>query len=87
MAGCIEPFSPAIARGGGSWLRDADGHRCLNLQGGYSTPLYEAAFKSCLRVERLAHADSAAPRCEVLWISPHAADQPGNFPRFDTNLS
>lgn len=54
---------------------------------GCLTLLCEAAIQGWLRVERLAHPDSAAPRREVLGISPHAAGRLGSLLRFDTNVS
>ena len=39
---------------------------------GYPAPLYEEALADWRRVERLAHADGARERTEVLWINPAA---------------
>lgn len=49
---------------------------------GYSTPLYEDALQGWRRVERIAHADSAGQRREVLWISPRATERLGGILQF-----
>lgn len=40
---------------------------------GYPSPLYGDALKGWRRVERMAYADGARKRQEVLWINPRAA--------------
>lgn len=40
---------------------------------GYPSPLYDGALPDWRRVERMALADGARERTEVLWINPHCA--------------
>jgi len=40
---------------------------------GYPAPLYDAALEGWRREEKMAHADGAAERTEVLWINPACA--------------
>ena len=56
-------------------LQSVNGVRGMVVLSGYSTPLYEAALAGWRRVERIAHADSAQQRREVLWISARAAER------------
>ena len=41
---------------------------------GYPSPIYDAALRGWHRLERLALADGARPRTEVLWLNPRAWD-------------
>lgn len=50
---------------------------------GYPSPIYDEALPGWKRVERPALADGAAPRTEVLWINPAAAERLGNGPLFE----
>ena len=40
---------------------------------GYPAPLYDQALEGWRRIERLAHADGARERTEVLWLNPACA--------------
>ncbi|WP_421849789.1 DNA adenine methylase [Oricola sp.] len=50
-----------------------DGLAGMVVLSGYPHPLYDAALAGWRRVERLAHADGARERTEVLWINPACA--------------
>lgn len=41
---------------------------------GYASPLYDELYRDWQRVERVALADGARARVEVLWLSPRCAD-------------
>lgn len=49
------------------------GLRGMVLLSGYPAPMYDAALRGWLRVERHALADGARARTEVLWLNPRAA--------------
>lgn len=49
------------------------GMRGMIVLSGYPHPLYDAALAGWERVERVAMADGARPRTEVLWINPAAS--------------
>lgn len=63
---------------------DHDGHVALlevllSLNGmvavsGYATPLYDDALAGWKRLTKLAYADGAAPRTEVIWLNPALND-------------
>lgn len=72
---------------------DHDGHvalleTLLGLEGmvalsGYATDLYDDALVGWERIERPAYADGAAPRTEVLWLSPSLREALGHGPLFE----
>ena len=48
------------------------GLRGMVIVSGYRCELYDRLYAGWRRHERIAHADGARRRVEVLWISPHA---------------
>jgi DNA adenine methylase len=72
------------ARGYRFEMTDAE-HECLadclhTLRGavvlsGYPSPLYARLYADWRRVERVAFADNAEERLEVLWLSPNCPEQ------------
>ncbi len=63
-----------------SVLRDLKGMVVLS---GYANPLYQDALSDWQRVERIALADGARERTEVLWLNPSVTERRGAGPLFE----